>query len=83
MREDTPSVLHLVFTRHESEIEEINYDTPLGKSDHLLLDFMFIIQYDTTEKKSDVIQDYNYKKGRYQELFVVSTGKKKNYKRRT
>ena len=43
---DEPSLLDLVFTRHKEDIEEITYNPPIGKSDHVLLEFDFIVAYD-------------------------------------
>jgi endonuclease/exonuclease/phosphatase family metal-dependent hydrolase len=34
-----PSTLDLIFTNEEDMIEDLNYDSPLGRSDHCLLDF--------------------------------------------
>ncbi len=36
---DKPSRLDLVFTKDVEIIETIHYDSPLGKSDHVLMEF--------------------------------------------
>ena len=41
---DEPSLLDLILTRNELEIEEIKYDSPIGKSDHLVLTFDFALE---------------------------------------
>ena len=40
----TPSTLDLVLTNEEEMIQEISYESPLGKSDHSVLNFKFMIQ---------------------------------------
>ncbi|CAL4095679.1 unnamed protein product [Meganyctiphanes norvegica] len=44
--EDDPSVLDLVFSKNEFEIEEIRYESPIGKSDHSVLAFNFKLEGD-------------------------------------
>ena len=39
-----PSVLDLVFSKNELEIEEIKYDPPIGRSDHAVLKFKFALE---------------------------------------
>ena len=43
---DNPSVLDLVFSKNELEIEHIEYQVPIGKSDHSVLVFDFALEGD-------------------------------------
>ena len=42
--DDEPSLLDLVLTRNELEIDEIRHDDPIGKSDHVVLVFDFTLE---------------------------------------
>ena len=72
---DEPSMLDLVFSKNEFEIEEINYLAPIGKSDHSVLMFDYtlegIVEPDNEEpfvKKKYFRADYNLM---YNELVPV------------
>ena len=41
----TPSLLDYVFTDDEYEIDKLNYTTPLGKSDHVCIEFGYLTDY--------------------------------------
>ena len=65
---DQPSLLDLLFTRQENQIENIDYEPPLGKSDHVVIKWDFIVKYDVIEAEYNEGKKINYKKGNYQEL---------------
>ena len=70
--EDKPSTLDLLFTRTESEVANIQYRTPLGNSDHVLLQFNFLVHYDVASTKEKHREDrLDYKRGNYQKLREV------------
>ncbi len=54
---DKPSRLDLMFTKDMDIIETIHYDSPQGKSDHVLMEFEL--------KNENVITDENYKVKRF------------------
>ena len=47
---DMPSILDLVFTNDEDLIDTISYGDPLGKSDHISLEFSMKIGLDMKQK---------------------------------
>ena len=49
---ETPNILDLVFTNEEEMISNIDYGDPLGKSDHLTLEFMLRISSDSDSTKT-------------------------------
>ena len=59
---DTPHVLDLVFTNEENMVSEMEYLSPLGKSDHCVLQFQFNCY---TKLKIDRRQKMCYDKGNY------------------
>ena len=65
---DEPSLLDLVFTRQKEDIESIIYHPPLGKSDHVLLEYSFIVAYDVINENEDYKNHLNYRKGDYIKL---------------
>jgi endonuclease/exonuclease/phosphatase family metal-dependent hydrolase len=46
-----PSTLDLIFTNEEDMIEDLNYDSRLGRSEHCVLDFKFRCYCKTDEEK--------------------------------
>ena len=58
-----PSILDLVITKEESNVDEISYNSPLGKSDHSLLTFRFRCYADNCEEEEQEI--WLYKKADY------------------
>ena len=54
--EDTPTKLDLVFTKDPSEVGNIVYGSPLGKSDHLVMEF---------EVESKQVRQEEYRKDRF------------------
>ena len=65
---DKPSLLDLLFTRQENQIENIEYKPPMGKSDHVVIKWNFIVKYDIIEAENKANIKRNYKKGNYLEL---------------
>ena len=61
----TPSTLDYVFTEEENLIEAINYDVPLGKSDHVVLTWEMLVA--TSSVRSTQVK-FNYHKGDYQQI---------------
>merc|ERR1712035_206377 len=67
--EDRPTILDLLFTRTEEEVTNIQYKTPIGNSDHVVLQFDFLVQYEVEYVKEKYKEDrLNYKKGNYEKL---------------
>ena len=62
---DEPSILDLVFTNEENMIEKIDYQSPLGKSDHSLLSFKFKIKSNITFIPKTV---FKYDRGNYNQM---------------
>merc|ERR1712035_278838 len=70
--EDRPTIVDLLFTRTEEEVTNIQYKTPLGNSDHVVLQFDFLVQYDVEDVKEKYKEDrLNYKRGNYEKLREV------------
>ena len=65
---DNPSLLDLLFTRNENEVENIEYNSPLGKSDHVVLKWNYIVAYDILEYEERHDKQYNFKRGNYKGL---------------
>ena len=57
-----------MFTRQKENIESIIYNPPLGKSDHVLLEYDFIVAYEIIHENENYKNQLNYKKGDYEEL---------------
>merc|ERR1712035_1231 len=55
--EDRPTILDLLFTRTEEEVSNIQYKTPSGNSDHVVLQFDFLVQYDVEDVKEKYKED--------------------------
>ena len=62
-----PSVLDLIFTNEEGMMSDLNYQSSLGKSDHLLISFSFNC-YTTAVFQGSQQVKYNYHRGNYQSL---------------
>merc|ERR1711980_80850 len=70
--EDRPTILDLLFTRTEEEVTNIQYKTPLGNSNHVVLQFDFLVQYDVEDVKEKYKEDrLNYKRGNYEKVREV------------
>lgn len=67
--QDEPSLLDLVFTRTNDEALEMSYLPPMGKSDHAVMRFDFIVQYDIDKsKETSKESSCNVAKGTYSDL---------------
>lgn len=55
---EEPHILDLVFTNEADMIENISYLSPLGKSDHVVITFLFKC-YTVLEQKTKMIKCYN------------------------
>ena len=60
-----PSTLDLILTNEENLIDQLTYQSPLGKSDHSVLSFKVNIQHDIKSKPRKV---FSYDKGNYQRM---------------
>ena len=60
-----PSTLDLIFTNQENMIDQLEYESPLGKSDHCVLNFRFKIKSSIKFKPKTV---YKYDKGNYKNM---------------
>ena len=60
-----PSVLDYIFTDEENLVDNLQYNAPLGKSDHVVLqwDLLLKVQYNVSSQ-----QKLNYWKGNYAEI---------------
>ena len=63
---DRPSKPDLVFTRQPEDITDIKYSTPLGNSDHIVIDMTYWTDIGSNTKQYK--DSYNYKKGDYNGL---------------
>lgn len=61
---DQPSTIDLIFTDEENQIGNLNHLPPLGKSDHCILSFEFICEFD--EPKA--LPKYQYHKADYRSM---------------
>jgi len=61
---DKPSILDLILTDEEELIEDINYLSPLGKSDHSVLAFNCKLN----KEVKNIVNKYNFNKGDYVSL---------------
>ena len=57
-------MLDYIFTDEERLVEKLDYDTPLGKSDHVYLTWSYIIKV-TEDQQMPNIRMLNYWKGNY------------------
>ena len=60
--EDTPNLLDLIITNEKNMIDSIEYQSPLGKSDHSVLVFNFVCH---TKVKNYIGKTQNFKKADY------------------
>lgn len=61
---DVPSNLDLVFTHSGLETRNIIYGPPVGKSDHLVLEFDYTVKQEVLKDKK-IIQNKKYTEGNY------------------
>jgi len=62
---DHPTLLDLIFTNEEGMINRVDHKSPLGKSDHAVLD----LEYNCyTERQSSTRRRFFYDKGNYEEM---------------
>ncbi|MES9884550.1 MAG: reverse transcriptase family protein [Sedimenticola sp.] len=62
---ESDSILDLIFTNEENMVEKIHYLPPLGKSDHVVLQFTLTLYID---KPISSEQRFNYNKGNYRSI---------------
>ena len=62
---EEPSILDLVFTNEEAMIQQIQHQSPLGKSDHSVLIIDFLIKQTSNFKPRTI---YNYDKANYENM---------------
>ena len=62
-----PSILDLIFTNEEEMVSDIQYESSLGKSDHLILSFKFN-NYSDSNSKDNIYTRQNFLKGDYQSI---------------
>ena len=60
-----PSTLDYIFTDEENLIEQVYHKAPLGKNDHMVLEWFIVVQPD---KVCDNLEKFNYWKGNYTEI---------------
>jgi hypothetical protein len=64
-RNQTENILDLVITNEEGMVDDIQYEAPLGKSDHLVLKFNFLCNKEIQSSKSS---KFSFHKGNYTAL---------------
>ena len=62
--DDEPSLLDLVLTNEQTQIDEVTHNPPIGKSDHDLLSFEFSCYVEYSKPK----KTFNYLKGDFDEM---------------
>jgi hypothetical protein len=62
---DEPSILDLIITRYENSIPDVNYLSPLGKSDHCILLFKYV---HNIKLKAYMKKKIFYDKGNYEQI---------------
>ena len=65
---ETPSRLDLVFTKEPDIIEDIEYKTPLGKSDHVVLEFKIHSGWMGRNNEDHKVDRLDYKRTNFTEL---------------
>ena len=66
MREGAePSTLDYIFIHEDNLIRELQFESPLGKSDHVVITWQTVIEVTTTESK---VQKRNFWKGNYTQI---------------
>ena len=65
---DRPSMLDLIFTKHNDDIKDIEYCPPLGKSDHVVIKLKYCLLQEKLIVSKERKQKYNYKRGDYRSL---------------
>ena len=64
-----PSRLDLVFTSHDSAVEDMEVTGPIGKSDHIVLHWKYFLRCNAPRKdEHSCPKRKNFKKGRYSEM---------------
>ena len=61
-----PSKLDYVFTNEENLIDQVSYEEPLGKSDHVVLTWNIVTEFEERSCSSE--NKYNYWKGNYSRI---------------
>ena len=59
------NLLDLVLSEQEEDIDEIKIQDPIGKSDHNVISFRYIINADFDNTK---VEKFNYNKANYEEM---------------
>ena len=65
---DNPTKLDLVFTANRDDIEDIEYISPLGKSDHVVLKIRYRLLHESMVEEKQCERKLNYKRGNYNDL---------------
>ncbi len=66
--QDAPSQLDLIFTKEVNVIENIEYYLPLGKSDHMMIQFEIKKEGGEVRNENHKIGTYNFVKANHVEL---------------
>ena len=67
--EDEPTRLDLVFTREKEDVKDLKHLPPLGKSDHMILEWDMVIDQDAEDENEQHKEErYNFSKANYAEL---------------
>lgn len=62
---NNPNILDLLFTNEEGAVDNLMYQSPLGKSDHCVLKFDFMLG---NVKKDSLVPKLNYKKANFKRM---------------
>ena len=74
--DDEPSILDLIITDEETQLSEVKFDSPLGKSDHSTL----IFDFNCYVEKAIKSERYNYEAGDYEAMINDIEQSKWNHK---
>ena len=65
---EEPSRLDLVFTKEPEIIENVTYKSPIGKSDHVLIEMELKVRLDEIKRKDYTNSRFNFGKTNFKEL---------------
>ena len=64
----TSNCLDLILTNDENSVQKLLYNDPLGSSDHLTLEFQYIVEIEESHNHNDKSERFSYDYGDYDKL---------------
>ena len=64
----TSNCLDLILTNDENSVQKLLYNDPLGSSDHLTLEFQYIVEIEESHNDNDKSERFSYDYGDYDKL---------------